>query len=79
MRRAREEFRKEKNIESEVMRKTPRSIPPKCFELIRCQRGVLRRILDIAVAQVDLQRPRVMTVIGELVPARMPQHVQIVP
>ena len=44
---------------------------PKSFEPARRQRGVPRGILDIAVAQISLQRARIDAVIGQLIPARM--------
>jgi hypothetical protein len=42
---------------------------------LRSQRGVPRRILDIAVAEISLDCPGIVAVIGELVAAGMPKHV----
>jgi hypothetical protein len=36
-------------------------------------------MLNILVPKVVLQRPRVLSVVGELVAARVPQHVRINP
>jgi hypothetical protein len=43
----------------EVCFALPASASPKAIEPIRRQRRVSRRVLDIAVPQVGLQRPRV--------------------
>jgi hypothetical protein len=47
------------------------SVAPKALEPIRCQRRVARRILDITMDQVGLQRSRVDTVLCQLIAAGM--------
>ena len=42
------------------------SVAPEAFEPIRRQRGVARRVLDVAVSQVGLQGPRIDAVIRQL-------------
>jgi hypothetical protein len=52
-----------------------RSVLPETLETIGRQRCVSRRVLDIAVPQIGLQRAGIVTVIGELIAAGVPQHV----
>jgi len=52
-------------------------VPPEGFEPIWCECCVARRILDIAMAEVSLQRSGVMAVIRQLVAAGVPQHVHV--
>jgi hypothetical protein len=47
------------------------SISKKFLEPLRRQGGVARRILDVAVAEIGLDRPRAVAVIGQLVAASM--------
>jgi hypothetical protein len=51
------------------------SISKKLPEPLRRQRRVARRILNVAVPEIGLDGTRVVTVIGKLVAAGMPQHV----
>jgi len=53
------------------------SISKKFLEPLQRQGGVARRILDVAVAEIGLDRPRVVAVIGELVAAGMSWHVGV--
>jgi hypothetical protein len=50
---------------------------PEAFEPMARELGVARRVLDVAVPKPLLQRPGVMAVVGELVAARVPQHVRV--
>src|SRR5450755_4304230 len=43
------------------------SIPPKLFETVGREFGVAGSVLYIAVAEVMLDRPRVLSVVGQLV------------
>jgi hypothetical protein len=43
-------------------------------ETLRCHLGVAYRVLDILVAQIGLQAPRVMTFVGLRVVAGVSQH-----
>jgi hypothetical protein len=52
-------------------------VPPETLKAIRRQRRVPRRVLDIAVPQVGLQRPRIDAVICELIAAGVAQHVSV--
>jgi hypothetical protein len=49
----------------------PSSISKKFPEPLRRQRRIPRRVLNIAMPEIRLDRTRVMTVIGELVAAGM--------
>jgi hypothetical protein len=55
------------------------SIPKKLLEPLRRQSGIARRILDVAMPEIGLDRTRVVAVVGELVTAGMPQHVGMMP
>ena len=50
---------------------------PEVLETGRRQFGVAHRVLDVAVAQIGLQRPGIDAVIGELEAACVPQHVRM--
>src|SRR3954451_18955608 len=50
---------------------------PEGFEAIGCELGVAHRVLDVLVAEVMLQGPRVLLVIGQRVAEGMPQHVRM--
>src|SRR5262245_56548872 len=52
-------------------------IPPKVFEPVGCHFGVPDRVLDVLVAKVVLQGPRVVAIVGELEPAGMAKHVRV--
>jgi hypothetical protein len=52
-------------------------VPPETLEPIRRQRRIPRRILDIAMPQVSLERPCIASVIGKLVAAGVAQHVSV--
>jgi hypothetical protein len=51
------------------------SISKECLEPLRRQRGIARRILDVAMPEIGLDRTRVVAVVGELVTAGVAQHV----
>jgi hypothetical protein len=51
--------------------------PKEFLEPLRRQRGIARRVLDIAVPKVGLDRPRIVAVVGELVAAGVAQHVGV--
>jgi hypothetical protein len=53
----------------------PASILKKFPEPLRRQRDIARRILDVAMTQIRLDRARVVAVVGELVAAGMAEHV----
>src|SRR5438477_290443 len=48
---------------------------PKRFEPLRRELGVPHRVLDVLVPKVVLQYAGVLTIVGELVSARLAQHV----
>src|SRR5262249_55674997 len=55
----------------------PSSVPPKVLESVGRHFGVPDRVLDVLVAKVVLQGPRVVAIIGQLEPAGMAQHVWV--
>src|SRR5262245_42878049 len=55
----------------------PSSVPPKVLEAIRRHFGVPDRVLDVLVAEVVLQGPRVVAIIGQLEPAGMAKHMRV--
>jgi hypothetical protein len=55
------------------------SISKKFLEPLRRQGGIARRILNIAMPEIRLDRTRIMAVVGELIAAGMPQHVGMMP
>src|SRR5271166_367675 len=52
-------------------------LPPEITEPIGCHLGVAHGVLDILVAEIVLQRSRVVSVVGELVSTGVPQHVRV--
>jgi hypothetical protein len=52
----------------------PNSISPEVFEPGRRQFGVPDRVLDVLVSEIGLQRARIVTLVRQGEPARMPQH-----
>src|SRR5262249_46671461 len=55
----------------------PSSVPPKLLESVRRHFGVSDGVLDVLVAKVVLQGPRVVAIIGQLEPAGMAKHVRV--
>src|SRR5262245_40301003 len=55
----------------------PSSVPPKVLEPIGRHFGISDGVLDVLVAEVVLQGPRVVAIIGELEPAGMAKHVRV--
>src|SRR5262245_735937 len=55
----------------------PSSVPPKVLESVGRHFGVPHGVLDVLVAEVVLQGPRVVAIIGELEPAGMAKHVRV--
>jgi hypothetical protein len=53
----------------------PSSISKEFLEPLRRQRGIARRILNIAMPEIRLDRPRVVAIVGQLVAAGVAQHV----
>jgi hypothetical protein len=51
------------------------SVPEEASEPVRGERGIACRVLDVRVPEVRLDRPRVDPLIGQFVPAPMPEHV----
>ena len=51
--------------------------PPKIFEAGRRKLGVSNCVLNVAVAQISLQRPCVVPLVGERVTAGVPEHVRV--
>src|SRR3954470_18330582 len=51
--------------------------PPKILEPSRRQLRIANRVLNIPVAQVGLQRPRVVSPVGQGVAASMSQHMRV--
>src|SRR5262249_27302858 len=55
----------------------PSSVPPKVLEPVGCHVGVPDRVLNVVVAEVVLQGPRVVAIVGQLKPAGMAKHVRV--
>ena len=55
----------------------PSSVPPKILESVGRHFGVSDGVLDVLVAEVVLQGPRVVAIICELEPAGMAKHVGV--
>ena len=53
------------------------SITPEVFESIRCQLGIAGGVLDVAVSQVLLDRPRILPVVGQFVSCGVAQHMWV--
>ena len=53
------------------------SVPPKVFESVGRQFGVPDGVLNVFVAQVVLEGPRVVAIVGELEPTGMAEHVRV--
>ena len=53
------------------------SVPPKIFEPVGRHFGVSDGVLNVLVAEVMLQGPRVVAIIGQLEPTRMAKHVRV--
>src|SRR5262249_45310718 len=53
------------------------SVLPKVFEPVGRHFGVSDRVLDVLVAQVMLQGPRVVAVVGQLEATGMAKHVRV--
>src|SRR5271170_3908742 len=53
------------------------TIPPEILEPRRRHLGVAHRVLDIPVAQVGLERPRVVPLVGKRVTAGVPEHMRM--
>jgi hypothetical protein len=52
-------------------------LPPEVLEPIRIQLGVAHRVLDVAVAQISLQRPRIVALVGQDEVAGVPEHMRM--
>jgi hypothetical protein len=50
---------------------------PETFEAIGREGRIAGRILNVFMPQIGLERPGVVTVVGELVAAGVPQHVRV--
>jgi hypothetical protein len=55
----------------------PNSISKKFLEPMRCQGGIARRILNVAMPEIRLDSTRVVAIVGELVAARVAEHVGV--
>jgi hypothetical protein len=55
------------------------SASKKLPEPLRRQGGMARRVLDIAMPEIRLDRSGVVSVVGELVASGMPQHCEHAP
>lgn len=53
------------------------SVPPEILETLRRKLRISHSVLDVLVAQVVLNGPRIVPIIGELVAAGMPEHVGV--
>jgi hypothetical protein len=54
-----------------------RLVAPEAFKSVRRKRRIAHSVRDVLVAEISLDRSRVAAVIGELVAARMAQHVRM--
>jgi hypothetical protein len=52
-------------------------IPPKVLEPVGSHFGVSDRVLDVLVAEIVLQGPRVVAIVREFEPAGMAKHVRV--
>jgi hypothetical protein len=52
-------------------------IPPEILKSLRTQFRIPNRVSDVPMPEVLLDRSRILTLIGELVAGRMPQHVRV--
>src|ERR1043166_887292 len=52
-------------------------IPPKILKPLCRQLGVFHRMLDIAMPQEELDRPRILLVVGQLIPTPMPELMRV--
>ena len=52
-------------------------LPPKILEPARRQLGVSHRVLDVAVAEVSLQRPGIVALVGQRKTTGVAQHVRM--
>jgi hypothetical protein len=52
-------------------------ISPKILKPLRGQLGVLHRMLDVAMPQEELDRPRILLVVGKLIPTPMPELMRV--
>jgi hypothetical protein len=57
-----------------VANATPKSLPGLA---LRHQGGIARHILNVAMPEVGLDRPRIVTFVGELVAAGAAEHVGV--
>src|SRR6516165_2199744 len=64
-------------VSSEFSRAPSSSAPPKVLEAVGCHVGVPNGVLDVLVAEVVLQGPRVVPIIGQFEPAGMAKHVRV--
>src|SRR5262249_32755902 len=55
----------------------PSSVPPKVLESVGRHFGVPDRVLDVLVAKVVLEGPRVVAVVGQLESTGMAKHVRV--
>jgi hypothetical protein len=67
----------EKSRESAFRKNGQSLIPPKILEPVRGKLGVSHRVLDIAMTQEVLEGASIMTVVGQLVPTTMTEHVRV--
>jgi hypothetical protein len=66
-----------RSLETTIRLLSPSLTSKKLLEPLRRQGGIAGRVLDIAMSQVRLDRPRIMTVVGEFIAAGMTQHVGV--
>src|SRR5262252_3534088 len=52
-------------------------IPPKILKPLCRQLRVFHRMLDVAMSQEELDRPRILLVVGELIPTPMPELMRV--
>ena len=74
-----DEVDKDKALDRQIgqVRVPASSLLPKPLEPIGRQLGVEHRVLDIAVPEIMLDGTGIVTLIGELEPTRMAQHVRV--
>src|SRR6516162_492489 len=64
-------------VSSEFSRAPSSSASPKVLETVGRHLGVPDGVLDVLVAEIVLQGPRVVAIVGELEPAGMAKHVRV--
>src|SRR6516165_5330962 len=66
-----------RTVGQDRVRVPPSSVPPKVLESVGRHVGVPDGVLNVLVAKVVLQGPRVVAIVGEFEPAGVAKHVRV--